>query len=251
MLRNLTKWVCLSGLLQAVLLAGFLGATATAAPKAGVKSKSKKIKVSEPLFPASGPSSGPASKPASKPSSDGQAAGDLAAKPSDSTDVQVTKKQSYARGLFGLVSGLGHVGSAVFVFGGDYVRNFRPNLDFTAGLLRWNNVYSDSTYSIDFAMTSIDGGAEYRLPIVDKIDLKGSGRLGLGIASAAVKDVEIGLPISASSTVTALAATLGGSIVYTTGRMQLGAELRKPIFFSALQDGATFVYLMATGTYSL
>ena len=61
----------------------------------------------------------------------------------------------------------------------------------------------------------------------------------------------IGLPTSESTTVTALSATLGGSIIYTTGRLQLGAELRKPMFFSTLQDGGTFVYLMATGTYTL
>lgn len=235
MLRKLIQWVCLSGILSGLLLAGFSGTTASAVPKAYVKPKSKKQKVSEPLFP----------------SSRNEPAANLPPKPSDSTDVPKTQKQAYARGLFGLVSGLGHVSSAVFVFGGDYVRSFRPNLDLTAGLLRWNNVYSDSTYSIDFAMTSIDGGAEYRLPIIDKVDFKGSGRLGLGIASAAIRDVVIGLPTSESTTVTALSATLGGSIIYTTGRMQLGAELRKPMFFSTLQDGGTFVYLMATGTYTL
>lgn len=235
MLRKLIQRVCVGGILPAVLLAGFLVTTASAAPKSKAKPKPKKEKTAEPLFPSS--SSVPAPDPA--------------AKPSDTTDVPKTQKQAYARGLFGLVSGLGHVSSAVFVFGGDYVRSFRPNLDLTAGLLRWNNVYSDSTYSIDFAMTSIDGGAEYRLPIVDKVDFKGTGRLGLGVASAAVRDVVIGLPSSENTTVTALSVTLGGSVIYTTGRMQLGAELRKPMFFSTLQDGGTFVYLMATGTYIL
>ena len=235
MLKKFTKWLCVGGILPGVLLAGFLGTTAIAAPKPNAKAKAKKQKVSEPIFP----------------SSRNEPAADLPPKPSDSTDVPKTQKQAYARGLFGLVSGLGHVSSAVFVFGGDYVRSFRPNLDLTAGLLRWNNVYSDSTYSIDFAMTSIDGGAEYRFPIVDKVHFKGTGRLGLGIASAAIRDVVIGLPTSESTTVTALSATLGGSIIYTTGRMQLGAELRKPMFFSTLQDGGTFVYLMATGTYTL
>lgn len=237
MLQKLTKWLCVGGILPGLLLAGFLGTTASAAPKPNAKSKAKAKKeiISEPIFP----------------SSRGEPAADLAPKPSAPTDLPKTQKQAYARGVFGLVSGLGHVSSAVFVFGGDYVRSFRPNLDLTAGLLRWNNVYSDSTYSIDFAMTSIDGGAEYRLPIVDKVDFKGTGRLGLGIASAAVRDVVIGLPTSENTTVTALSATLGGSIIYTTGRMQLGAELRKPMFFSTLQDGGTFVYLMATGTYTL
>lgn len=235
MLKKFTKWLCVGGILPGILLAGFLGTNAIAAPKPNSKAKAKKQKVSEPIFP----------------SSRNEPAPDLATKPPDSKDVQKAQKQGYARGLFGFVSGLGHVSSAVFVFGGDYVRSFRPNLDLTAGLLRWNNVYSDSTYSIDFAMTSIDGGAEYRFPIVDKVDFKGTGRLGLGIASAAVRDVVIGLPTSENTTVTALSATLGGSIIYTTGRMQLGAELRKPMFFSTLQDGGTFVYLMATGTYAL
>ena len=172
--------------------------------------------------------------------------------PSSVPSAESQNNQSnHIRGLLGFVSGLGHVSSAVFVFGGDYVRTIRPNLDVTAGVLRWNNVYSDSNYSIDFAMTTLDGGVEYRVPIVENITLKGAARLGLGIASAAIKDIEIGRAVSDESTVTAFAATFGGALIYNTGRFQLGAEIRKPIFFAKLQDEGSLVYLMATGTYSL
>ena len=168
-----------------------------------------------------------------------------------SAESQNNQGSNHIRGLLGFVSGMGHVSSAVFVFGGDYVRTIRPNLDVTAGVLRWSNVYSDSNYSIDFAMTTLDGGVEYRIPIVENITLKGAARLGMGLASAATQDVIIGQAESHSSTVTAFAATFGGSFIYNTGRFQLGAEIRKPIFFAKLQDEGSFVYLMATGTYSL
>ena len=78
MLRKLIQWVGLSGILSGILLAGFLGTTASAVPKAYVKPKSKKLKVSEPLFP----------------SSRNEPAADLAPKLSDATDVPKTQKQA-------------------------------------------------------------------------------------------------------------------------------------------------------------
>ena len=230
MFCNITKSTLFRSLLAISLLMILFDGSANAAPKR------KKQKESVPLFPNSRKEPTPESHSV----------------PIATTDTQKGQPpQNYVRGLFGLVSGLGHVSSAVFIFGGDYVRALRPNIDVTAGISRWSNVYSDSTYSIDMAVTTIDAGGEYKFSLLENIAFKGSGRLGLSLSSAATQDVEIGLPISDSRTVTALEATFGGSLVYTTGKLQIGAELRKPFFFAKLQDEGTHVYLMATGTYAL
>lgn len=207
---------------------------AFAAPKA------KKRKEVEPLFPSSRRETLP--KPGT--------AEDGATNP-DQSGFDPKRPAQQIRGILGLASGLGHVSSAVFVLGGDYVRGLRPNLDVVGGMLRWNNLYSDSTYSIDHAVTTFDGGVEYRLPLRDGIAFKGTGRLGLAISSAATEDIVIGQPESQSSTITAFVATVGGSVLYTRDRFQFGAELRKPIFFAELQDEGTITYLLGTVSYTL
>ncbi len=203
--------------------------------------KPKKKKEVEPLFPASRRDSQP----------DSRGLEDKKDKPVGAASFDAAHPPQQIRGLIGFVSGLGHVSSSVFVVGADYVRGFRPDIDLTGGILRWNNVYSDSTYSIDHAVTTFDGGAEYRIPLRKELTMKGSGRLGLAISSAATEDVIIGQPESKSSTVTSLVATFGGSVAWTSDRFEFGAELRKPVFFTELQDPGTTVYLMGTAAWKL
>lgn len=158
---------------------------------------------------------------------------------------QAEKKRG-ARGVFGLVSGLGHVSGAVFAFGGDYIHRLRPQINLTAGLLHWNNVYSDASYGLDHSVTTIDGGADYSVTVRESLTIKGTGRLGLAISSAAKREVIIGIPEQKNSTVSTLVATLGGGAFYRSGAFEFGGELRKPVFFSELQDPGTHVYLLAS-----
>jgi hypothetical protein len=218
-----------------------LAATALALPcgNSYAAAKPKKKKEVEPLFPATRRDSLPKQPTAGE------------SKPEVPKTPGHSGVSHEVRGLLGFASGLGHVSSAVFVLGADYARGFRPSLDIVGGLVRWNNVYSDSTYSIDHAVTTIDGGAEYRIPVSDVISVRGAGRLGLAISSAATEDVIIGQPESKTSTVTSLVATFGGGVAYEKDRFHFGAEIRKPVFFTELQDPGTILYLMGTVAYSL
>lgn len=230
--------VSLRRLFPALLLAFSVMTMPSGASYAAPKPKKKKDV--EPLFPASRRETSPKSTATEEKKSEADEAKHVAARPNQQI-----------RGFLGFASGLGHVSSAVFVLGADYVRGFRPDMDITGGILRWNNVYSDSTYSIDHAVTTIDGGAEYRFPLSRELTLKGAGRLGLAISSAATEDVIIGQPESASSTVTSLVASFGGAITWEKDRFQIGGELRKPVFFTELQDPGTIIYLMGTAAYKL
>lgn len=162
------------------------------------------------------------------------------------TTQKTPDKKHGVRGVFGLVSGLGHVSGAVFAFGGDYAYRFRPEIDFTAGFLHWNNTYSDPSYSLDHSVTSFDGGADYIIRITETFAVRGSSRLGFALSSASIKELTIGIPENKNSTISVLMATVGGGGSYKMGELEIGGELRKPVFFSDLQDSGTHVYLLGT-----
>lgn len=212
-----------------------INSTAYAAPK---RTKRKKAPAT-PIFPSSR-NTPPQSSPEQNPEDS------LKSPLKNTQNSEPAENKHGARGVFGLVSGLGHVSGAVFVFGGDYTYRLRPQIDLSAGLLHWNNVYSDASYSLDHSVTTIDGGADYSVTVTESLIIKGTGRLGLAISSAATRDVIIGIPEQKDSTVNAMVATLGSGVFYRSGSFEFGGELRKPVFFSELQDSGTHVYLLAS-----
>ena len=155
------------------------------------------------------------------------------------------------RGVLGLASGLKYVGSPVFVLGADYTRTIRPHIDIVAGLTRWSNTYSDPAFSIDFALTTIDAGMEYNLPLSDEITIKALARAGVGLASSSSQEAVLGELEKKSDSATVFGLTVGGGGVWKSGNMEFGGELRKPILFGDLAEGSSVVYLVGTIAFNL
>ncbi|MEY4630101.1 MAG: hypothetical protein RIQ81_221 [Pseudomonadota bacterium] len=172
-------------------------------------------------------------------------------KEAEETTVKAPPVPQQIRGMLGLVSGLRYVGNIAFVLGADYARMIRPNMWVVGGVSRWSNTYSDPAYSIDFALTALDGGMEYTLPVTDELSFKGLARAGVGLASAATQESVLGELEKKSESTTAFGLTIGGAVTWKTGAMEFGGELRKPIYLAELAEGSSVAYLLGTFGFSL
>jgi hypothetical protein len=155
------------------------------------------------------------------------------------------------RGTVGLASGLKYIANPIFILGADYARTIRPGVNIVAGLTRWSNTYSDPAFSIDFALTTIDAGLEYEIPITDELAVKGLARGGIALASSSTQESVLGELEKNNSSSTVFGLTVGGGGIWKSGNMEFGGEIRKPILFSDLAEGTSAVYLLATAAFTL